>query len=535
MPGDALKCGQLLKYYINPLTGVFFAELSFEGILKEIRNLVGKKKFESFFNRVPCPPRTVYKMDKKHKILCEEFFPRKVRRTREIFEIEDGKGINADTREVELMKPLDCANYFIYLDQLDDPADSQKVDLLKLQKLLYYAYCFGVVQVGIKLWDPEKHSMIKSYRGPFMREIHNYYSDYNICNDWQKMWDLEKVALIILEIIWSMYRYDEGKVLECMTHQEIPHKKLSMYQELQEEHIVEEFSKSHQSKRFWMEYLKLPSNKRIFDKKLYMFIQNELDEDLYTFCSELGDTDPEINELLGLCLFPQALLEQSDPVDVLYSRPSVLHRVALSARFGFVPAKNELVKIFQHHCVFEDTDPYTIVYKRLLTVFNMEYVEIQKIPFDTKYVDWRNVVVVRDLLFPLPSHDENKQKEILVELCKNGICCALEQLMAKQYCSEEEFINLMEEFGQSFDVRGYYLMGKKYASEGRHDIAVKYFKKSLPFYGFSELVNAKKICNPINVQLDGFFADLLKRFLGGASTNLIEDTEFARDFDEGAI
>ena len=121
---------------------------------------------------------------------------------------------------------ITLAKYIIYKMQ----EKGQKINHLKLQKLLYYVQAWHLVYTDEPLIKEEFEAWL---HGPVNRNVWNYYKGYSIMFDnlpYEDNEDLEKICLTedqqqIIDDVLDEYGTRSGYYLECLTHAEEPWKK----------------------------------------------------------------------------------------------------------------------------------------------------------------------------------------------------------------------------------------------------------------------------------------------------------------------
>lgn len=459
----------------------------------------------------------------------------------------------------ENMSPLCHANQFLLLD---DKSKNPNIDPLKLQKLLYYAYCFATVQFHVTLWDVDLYPIVKYSYGPYIRHVHSSYHGNVISSESRKrvattqhQIDLVTSHSVIIEIIFKAFASYSGVTLMHMSHKEYPFKNVNFNQNMRLKDIELEFQLPEKSIMIWIEYLQFPVDKLIFNGHFYFFVQNMCEEDLREFCSRVETypsimNDPRKKDVIGMSLYPKCLLENYDPIVCLYYRPNVIVRIALSARFGCPQAQHDFMKIFHLFSIQEDDDPYTIVSERLLAKFKFPCIEIQNKPFDFS--------VISSSFLPVPGAEEFQQAQSTVsktdrlalyqKACEkgywrmsmvaaadedldiqtrkeyvqlgaaNGLISACEMMCKPNYSklfqfADDEKIRFLCQCAERYgDMKAYYLLGEFYRTSLHNEVeALHYYHMSYPFYGYSELLLAKYI-EDNDSMLDEFFVDVLIRF-----------------------
>lgn len=116
----------------------------------------------------------------------------------------------------------DVANYFLYLDYLNDAADG--ISNSKLQKLLYYAYGFyyalhgeALFQDTLEAWrhGPVVPSLYRNYHG-YGKNLIPFNPDTSIPTVFS-----EEQEDFLRDIYWEFAQYAAWK-LTAMTHEEAP-------------------------------------------------------------------------------------------------------------------------------------------------------------------------------------------------------------------------------------------------------------------------------------------------------------------------
>lgn len=117
---------------------------------------------------------------------------------------------------------IELAKYII--NKLADK--NQKVNHLKLQKLLYYIQAWHLVYMDEPLFDSEFEAWL---HGPVVRKVWDYYKSKSIMLD-----DLPREAEVNIELteeqkeiindVLEEYGDKSGYYLECLTHSELPWK-----------------------------------------------------------------------------------------------------------------------------------------------------------------------------------------------------------------------------------------------------------------------------------------------------------------------
>ncbi|MGL4588628.1 MAG: Panacea domain-containing protein [Mycoplasmatales bacterium] len=107
---------------------------------------------------------------------------------------------------------FEIANYYFH---------QEKMTHKKMQKMVYYAYCWSLVLMGKKVFEPKFEAWVN---GPVCRELWNKYHHYHFekidPNDDISEFSLD--FLNVLESVWLTYGHLSGPELEILSHSEEP-------------------------------------------------------------------------------------------------------------------------------------------------------------------------------------------------------------------------------------------------------------------------------------------------------------------------
>lgn len=120
----------------------------------------------------------------------------------------------------------DVAKYFINLSVESTP---YAITPLKLQKLIYYAQGFHLMEYGVPLFNDNLQAWV---HGPVVRRIYELYRRYGYHTIPSEPFDnahfitgeplLTEEELGTINRVWGLFGNLDGKTLEELTHQEDP-------------------------------------------------------------------------------------------------------------------------------------------------------------------------------------------------------------------------------------------------------------------------------------------------------------------------
>ena len=173
------------------------------------------------------------------------------------------------------MKPLDLAYYI--LNNYNNVSE-QGITPLKIQKLLYYIYVWGIVS-NDKIFNEK---FLKWNFGPVLPEIYHEFklfgkSPINISHE--KEITIDENDKVFIDFVVSNYIKFDAITLSSMTHQDDPWKLTISDQEISEELIKQFYSKLNFAKNF-------PVN----PEKPYYPVATDLH---YSFILDFPDNSPE--------------------------------------------------------------------------------------------------------------------------------------------------------------------------------------------------------------------------------------------------
>lgn len=144
-----------------------------------------------------------------------------------------------------MAKVKDVARYFIDLSVESTP---YAITPLKLQKLLYYAQGFHLINTGHRLFGAELEAWT---HGPVVRQIYNEYRHlgYRVIpaepfvnkDPFRGDELLKKEEVETIKEVWDAFGNLDGKTLEELTHQEDPWLNTDINKEIDVELIREYF------------------------------------------------------------------------------------------------------------------------------------------------------------------------------------------------------------------------------------------------------------------------------------------------------
>jgi uncharacterized phage-associated protein len=488
------------------------------------------------------------------------------------------------TRNLD-QNPLFYAYIFLQLDS------EENIDPLKLQKLLYYSYCYSCTQLNETLWEFDNFPIIKYKYGPHMEEVHYYFSGRTICNEQriqanQKLQSLisqipekkiVKQAYEILNIVYNLHKETNGIELCLSTHNECPWMEVDFKSPLNADHIQRQFCRFDYSRQFWAEYIKIFEHMEcdIFKEGLYRFLQKISADQALEFCTsslpkEVFESIPT-KVLLAFCVYPKCLVQNYDPIDVLFRRPVVIQRVALAARLGFTQAQHDFLQILSLFGVGDedeviDRDPFYKLKHKLMEFFDIDCLEWNRCAVD----DWcgiSNCFLAGFESFQCGQKAKTKAQRISCykQAFKDGYYGAAVEIIAQDtsltdaeqveyvdrafsngmltvtdmFCKDkdsrwsnlltyERILDYWKRRGELGDLKGYYLLGQYYHTLGNNQEAEKTFLCCYPFYAYDELAEVRNHDPEKEKELENFFADVLIQFLGLEKKFLL-DTDFYID------
>ena len=148
----------------------------------------------------------------------------------------------------------DVARYFIDLSVESTP---YAITPLKLQKLLYYAQGFHLINTGERLFRAELEAWV---HGPVVREIYFEYKEFGYHTITSKPFINKDLFLetplltdgemATIEEVWEHFGDLDGKTLEELTHQEDPWLNTEINDEIDIELIREYFEEQYQENQY---------------------------------------------------------------------------------------------------------------------------------------------------------------------------------------------------------------------------------------------------------------------------------------------
>lgn len=148
----------------------------------------------------------------------------------------------------------DVAKYFIDLSVESTP---YAITPLKLQKLLYYAQGFHLINTGERLFRAELEAWV---HGPVVREIYFEYKEFGYHTITSKPFINKDLFLetplltdgemATIEEVWEHFGDLDGKTLEELTHQEDPWLNTEINDEIDIELIREYFEEQYQENQY---------------------------------------------------------------------------------------------------------------------------------------------------------------------------------------------------------------------------------------------------------------------------------------------
>ncbi|WP_026828216.1 Panacea domain-containing protein [Exiguobacterium artemiae] len=148
----------------------------------------------------------------------------------------------------------DVARYFIDLSVESTP---YAITPLKLQKLLYYAQGFHLINTGERLFRAELEAWA---HGPVVREIYFEYKEFGYHTITSKPFINKDLFLetplltdgemATIEEVWEHFGDLDGKTLEELTHQEDPWLNTEINDEIEIKLIREYFKEQYQENQY---------------------------------------------------------------------------------------------------------------------------------------------------------------------------------------------------------------------------------------------------------------------------------------------
>jgi len=250
---------------------------------------------------------------------------------------EGGRPVNPLSKRIRIdeslsIKPQNVADFFVALDNrepfLSDPRRAP-VDPLKLQKLLYYGFSHLRSYGDRDLWNIETYPLIRTYHGPFNRDVHDDYGGYSVSQPAieaaSKKLDpdlFDDLVVTFLEVTYLVFKEKTGKELEKQSHKELPYSRVSLYESLRISDIEEEFKQLHNLIPFLRAFCRKLSVRNV------MYLESVFGR-TFKFLSAgdvesiIEDNDgneplPEaVKAILGRMIYPEALLKNIDAKDTL--------------------------------------------------------------------------------------------------------------------------------------------------------------------------------------------------------------------------
>ena len=458
-------------------------------------------------------------------------------------------------RPYDHLDPLPLADYIVTLNckriNLSKNYE-RKVDPLKLQKLLYYAFSHIKVTFGINLWDIERYPLITYYHGPFSWTIHhdgytgNIISEDQIEKAYARSRDvvLDDRTKIWMNVVDRLYEKETGVTLKTKSHRELPYLRGDFQRPLALLDISEEFLKLEHRLSFVKALFSLPEEEfaGIVPHPHLIFERWKTKE-----FSALLEDDQQSRQLplyakriIGQVVYPSVLVQNFDAKDNLFGRPDVVERVAISAGFGNKRALQNLIEIFEQYTI-DQNDAYDQSAQYLQTYL------------DSMIEDSDSVVSAPDGLEEYQQAQKQTTFEGALGLYKGSLVKGYARSafeLAKMYFSESdtatgvhylklafekgmltatdmllpylndktEKIEYLKRRGEAGDPYGYYELAKLYELCGQimgNEGAMSYYFKAQPFFGYTELMAIRKkypaLKNDLNEEaLDDFFKDIVQ-------------------------
>lgn len=464
--------------------------------------------------------------------------------------------------DMQYTSPVDIADFFVALDNNRDYRQDPKrnpIDPLKLQKLVYYAFSHVREHAGIDLWDFDRNPLIANFNGPFNRAVHDKYNGYFINqnladSNLERVYALDEESKLYLETVYYMNLSKTGRELESESHQELPYFQVSLRQRLCKEDITKEFRKMHHILRFLkalniicqkkgQSQILVSQFKRAVQKFSVKDFANCLDlENAENICSidvswarsafmnEFGfqADQPIIESVLGIMVYPQSLLNQVDARDSVFTRPEVVERVALAVRFGYRQAIKDLRDIFRLFSIDANDN-----YDRTVSVLNSileEQVVSSDNPQPRGYSAYKAAFEQENLLDAVRLYKQSLNEgyaRAAFELSKmslaeenipeaigyakkafnEGMLTVTDFMIDLSMMTEDDKQNFLEKRVNLGDPKGYYDLARFFEQRKNMERAITYYKKSLPFYGYSDLSRLHEEISEDDI--DRFFAEIV--------------------------
>lgn len=456
------------------------------------------------------------------------------------------------------VSPVDIADFFVALDNRDYLQDPKRspVDPLKLQKLVYYAFSHIRENVNIDLWNLNQEPIIANYHGPFIRAVHDVYNGYSIKNDLiekslRKKHMLDEGVKTDLETVYCMFLSKTGKDLEYKSHEELPYLRTFLHQRLCGQDIAEEFRRIHHITPFLRELNSVCRKKGQPNFLAPVFKRNLLNMSIKDFESCLDSENKEtirsidiswaadtfreefcfgvdqpiiIDAVLSTMVYPKVLLDQVDARDSVLVRPTVIERVAIAANLGHRQAIRDLSDIFRLFSIDRND-----CYDRTASILEQKTVGLNKQQTPCGYAAYQAAFEQNNSLDAVRLYKQSLNEgyaRSAFELAKISLAeknfpdsieyakQAFNKGMLTVTCfmmdlsiDESDKKDFLKKRGELGDPKGYYDLAKLFEQQGNKDDAIAYYKRSLPFYGYSELLRLHE--NISEEDVDRFFEEIV--------------------------
>lgn len=476
-------------------------------------------------------------------------------------------------RTYDHINPLPLADYIVTLNckriNLSTTSTNnyeRKVDPLKLQKLLYYAFSHIKVNFGVNLWDIERYPLVVYHYGSFSWAVHhdgyngNYIREDQIEKAYARSNDviLNDTTRIWLNVIDRLYKGQTGITLKDKSHRELPYLRGEFQQPLALSDIDEEFEKLEHRLPFVKALFSLseeqfncvvPDPHRIFKKWKTKEFSALLEDD-----QQSPQLSPYAKRIIGQEVYPRVLVQNFDAKDNVFSRPDVIERVAIAAGFGNKRAWQHLSEIFEHYTI-DQGDAYDQTAQYLQAQLSSmvensdsaihvpagleEYQQAQQqTTFEEAEKRYRSSLTkgyARSAFELAKMHfsrsDTTTGVTYLKTAFERGMLTATDMLLP-YLSTEAEKIEYLKRRGDAGDPYGYYELAKYYESRSQisgKEGAISYYFKAQPFFGYTELKAIQKkhptFMDDLNEEaLDDFFKDIVQ-ILNINALNTIWDIE----------
>lgn len=267
---------------------------------------------------------------------------------------------------------------------------------------------------------------------------------------------------------------------------------------------------------------KLDFKKKFYDKDFlieYLTNENTPISELIDIC-KIDGFSINTKLLIGKYVFPNSLIKNFDSCDNLFNRKNIIIRVFISAYFKNLKGLNFSIKILNYFSVSSDDIFCQLKNKIQNIIENSECISEEKItvPGFEEYIkaskcntlDEAKELYLISLEKGYPrtafelSKIEPSNKIMYLNLAfENGMLTALDFFPKAEITKE-----MLKKRGDLGDPIGYYKLAKIYQKENNFDEAIINYKKSMPFFGYTELVKLNQIEKNDN-SLENFFTDLI--------------------------